>query len=865
MTEDTQPTCETRKCVTVGEMIPTHKLPRIPYESRPQGCAGCPFGGHKVGNRGPEDSPFVIVGESPGSNELYQGYPFVGESGKLLDVTLERVGLTMDDPAPYIINTIQCFPREKTPDKLQAAARCCESRVHAEIRKHPRKVILALGNAAAWVTTQNYGLKITQERGKRFAYKGSEFGVIPTLHPAYLLRQGTMYGPWKRDLDYAVSLLKGTDPKEGQWVEPMWGVISGRDQLEALVNRMDEATHIAGDIETGGRDEHGFPAGLHFQKGSILCLGITSNLSRGRYVDIIPASVIWDNEDLMQRLLGNKAKWIWQNGKFDVKFFRYEGITNARVDEDTMLLSYALNENKGHDMDTIAWDWIGAPKHKHAIEDWFRAHNIPRARWDYAMLPRMEVLYPYCAIDLSKTYLMFWPLREAVDADQHSKKLYENTLIPASEFLTNVEMKGLRLDPDRIRENDAYLLGELEPVERDIQKYAVQYLGHEINIGSPIQLKSLLYRHMRLGHMEMSTDEDTLIKVQRIHDHPIIPRLMKWRTLSKARNTYVKAALGTAKKPPWTGMDGRVHITYKIHGTSTGRLSSGDPTNLQNWPRDPQIRGAFIAAELCTLIEQDLNQAELRCLAILSGDPTLIDIYRRNEVSIHHITSVAMFGEHYTDDEKMRAKAVNFGIVYGRGAASLAEEFNISLKEAAEYIRVWLARYPVAAAFIEASRVAPLMQRTMITNFGRKKRWGVISDQNQTNSQNEAANFPHQSTAHDITLMAGIECQPVVKAIWDIDFVNEIHDALYTESVADINVYGPATAYITSVMQRIPKDYGIGIKSGVPFIAEAKQGPRWGRDYMHGFTPTDDHFAEAERLVSNHLGRIVRLRDSVST
>jgi len=853
-----------RKYLTVAEETPTHKLPVISREKgcRPEACVGCPFGGQTTGTRGPEDSPFVIVGESPGSNELYQGYPFVGESGVLLKDTLEACGLLPTDPAPYFIHAVQCFPRNKEPKIMQTATAVCSGRLHKLIKAHPRKLIIALGASAAQALTNNPSLRITQERGKRYHYEGSQLGTIVTLHPAYLMRQGTMYGPWKRDINYAVALLQGRDPKEGQWREPKWSVVDGREALQTLLEDYRHASHIGADIETGGRDENGFPSGLHFQKGHIINLGVTKD---GRHIDIIEAKTIWENEDLMQELLGLPAKWIWQNGKFDVKFFRYEGLTNARVDEDTMLLSYALNENKGHDLDTIAWDWIGAPKHKHAIEDWFKSKGIARKNWDYAMVPRMEVLYPYAALDISKMFDMFFLLREAVNMDKHTKMLYEETLIPASEFLTGVEMKGMQLDPERIKENDAYLLGQIELVEADIQKYAIQYMGHPINIGSWQQLQVLLYNKLKLGPIGSPTDEDALIKAQRRFDHPIIPRLMKWRTLSKARNTYVKSALGTATKPAWTGPDGRVHITFKIHGTSTGRLSSGDPTNLQNWPRDPQIRGAFVAAPNHTLVEQDLNQAELRCLAIMSGDPTLVEIYVRNEVSIHHVTSVAMFGEGYDDDQKMRAKAVNFGIVYGRTAPSLAEEFNISLKEAEDYIRIWLERFPVARDFIQDCRDAPTQMRNLVTNFGRKKRWGVISEQNQRNSENESANFPHQSTAHDITLRAGIECQPVVKAIWDIDFVNEIHDALYTEPLDDINVYGPATAYVTSVMQRIPRDYGLGIKTGVPFIAEAKQGTRWGRSYMHGFDVTDDHRAEAERLVSNHLGRKVDLFAHVSS
>jgi uracil-DNA glycosylase family 4 len=815
----------------------------VPLSQRPQGCEHCPFKGPKVGSRGPLDSPFVIVGESPGANELAKGYPFVGPSGTMLEEVLWRAGLGPNDPEPYITNALLCYPRDKNPDAMINATRCCQQRLYSEIAAFPRKLVLALGASASQSLTNNFGLKITQERGKLYKTDLSEIGCVTTVHPAYVLRNGPVFIPWQRDIKYAVSLFKGVDPYDGKWSPPLYGGITTREQYVALVDRMEQAEWIAADTETSG---------LHFQKDFITLLGITSNLNGGRYVDIIPTEILYEHQDLTNRLLGNKAKWIWQNGKFDIKFYRWEGMSNARVDHDMMLASYCLNENKGHDLDEIAWQWIGAPKHKDAISDWFKSQGWAKKNWNYAKVPR-SILWKYAAYDISKTYHAFFEVYKAVCADPHSSKLYHETLIPASEFLTQVEMNGLTLDPERVVRNDTYLAEALEVPAAKIQAYAQQYLGSPINIGSWQQLKKLLYGAMKLGTMGMATDEDALIQIQRKHDHPIATNLLQWRKLSKARNTYVKSA------HEWPGLDSRVHVTFKLHSTTTGRLSSSDPTNLQNWPRDPNIRGQFIAAEGNILVECDLNQAELRCLAVMSGDPTLLDIYTKNEVSIHHITSVAMFGEGYTDDEKMRAKAVNFGIVYGRTAPSLAEEFDISVKEADEYIRVWMGRFPVAAQFIARCRQAPTQQRTLITNFGRKKRWGAIGMDNLRNSENEAANFPHQSTAHDITLRSGIECQPVVRRIWGGMFVNEIHDALYVEVRNDQNVYGPMVAYMQSVMQRIPRECGL---TRVPFLAEAKVGTRWGgyknakdakitdaeelSQYMRDFQPTDEHRRIAE-------------------
>lgn len=801
----------------VSLKTPSHKLPIVPHDQRPSGCGHCPFSPLKVGSRGPIDSPFVIVGESPGAAELAKGYPFVGPSGEMLEAVLRESGLYESGIEPYITNALQCFPKEKTIPVMAPAVHGCQQRLLQELTAYPRKVILVLGAAAAWSVTNDFSIKITQERGKLLESPLAEVGVVTAVHPAFLMRQGSGFNLWKKDINYAVNLFLGKETP-GYWNPPTYEEVLTREQYEALVEKYQHAKVIAGDIETGGRAADGTSYGLDFQRGYILSHGVTSDLDNGQHVYIIPGNVLWEHEDLTHRLMGVPgAKYVWQNGKFDIKFFRYEGIHEARVDEDTLLLSYTLNENKGHDLDTIAWDWIRAPNHKKVVDDWFAERRISRKKRDYAMLPQ-DLLRKYQAYDISKTFQAFTVLREEVNKDHHCKKLYERILIPAVEFLTRVEMKGLTLDPERVLGNDRILAERLAGIEAKIQPYAEKYVGAPINIASPKQLQGLLYNKMGLGPIGSSTDEDSLIKIQRKHDHPIAGHLLQWRKVNKQRTTYVKPALS------WVGVDGRVHTDFKLHGTPTGRLASSDP-NMQNIPRDVWIRGQFVAAPGKVLIELDLNQAELRVLAIMSGDPTLLEIYRKNEESIHHVTSVAMFGENYTDDEKMRAKAVNFGIVYGRTAPSIAEEFDISVKEAQQYIDIWLARYPKAKVFLEKCRNYPHEQKNMISIFGRKKRWGLISYDNFRNSENEAANWPCQSIAHDINLVSGIEVQPVLKERWNIDIVNEIHDALYLEADNDPEIYIPAAKYVKSVMERVPIDWGLTL---VPFSAEAKVGSRWG-------------------------------------
>jgi DNA polymerase len=176
-------------------------LPSVLETDRPKGCESCPFSKKKVGSRGPEDSPFVIVGESPGNNELLKGQPFVGASGEVLEAVFEELGLYDLGVEPYITNALQCLPfQPKTPQAMSTACMACQSRLHTEIAAYPRKIIVALGAAAAWSLTGNYSLKITQDRGKLFPSPLSELGIVTAVHPAFLMRQGAGYLNWKKDL-----------------------------------------------------------------------------------------------------------------------------------------------------------------------------------------------------------------------------------------------------------------------------------------------------------------------------------------------------------------------------------------------------------------------------------------------------------------------------------------------------------------------------------------------------------------------------------------------------------------------------------------------------------------------------------------
>jgi uracil-DNA glycosylase family 4 len=818
-------------------------------------CENCPFNIKTCGSRGPEDSPFVIVGESPGTRELITGKPFSGPSGKMLSEILKRCGFSSLGIDPYIINAFNCYPAgKKDMKKLEMASRACSSRVQEQIKKHPRRVILCLGVAASWAVTGDYSVRITRDRGMVVDSELASDGVVLTLHPAFLMRNGSALGVWKKDIEQAIKLLKGESLEK--WSEPTWAVHDTPSAYNTIVDQyIANGGLTTGDVET---------TNLHWMRGEVLCHGMTQG--DGSHVDIIPEKMLYAMPQTTKRLMeAPSLRWNWANGLFDIKWFKYLWDIDARVDEDIMLMSYSMNENRGyHDVDQIAQHWIGAPRHKGVMDQYYKAepHYSLRNAPD-------DVLWKYNALDISKTHCSWFPMRDTMREDWNVLNAYRTILLPAVGFLARMQQVGVTADIARIEENIVAHDKELEEIRAKINVYAQKHLGYDINVNSPMQVKELIYSKMGLGHPSMKTDENALIHAKRTYEHPIIDDILDHREVAKRRGTYVANILrddtrkDRKKRPGFIQCDGRVHADYKLHGTATGRLAGSDP-NMLNQPRGPLIRSQFVAAPGKIFCEVDLNQAELRSLALMSGDPILIDIYTKNEVSIHDVTTGKFFApkedvkaddavarrvaeqlsKHYENFEtnaavyaeaKMRGKAVNFGIVYGREAYSLSREFDITMAEAQRWIDEWLGLYEGAAEFIDWCRRAPLENRTLVTVYGRKKRPGAVGRDTLRNLQNEFANFPHQSTASDIMLETAIEVQPVLASRWDAHIWNELYDAIYFECDASDDLLQQAVPYIQRVITRVPRDRGM---HRVPFLGDAKIGYTWGA--MKDYDPTKD-------------------------
>ncbi len=774
-------------------------------------CLDCPFGGPRVGSKGNPASPIVFVAESPGIEEVKKHTPLVGASGKLFH------GFVPEDEEnmPYILNAMECRPLSslKGEAKMNQAAMCCRDHLLDKISMYPRRLIVAMGNAAVRSVTGNFGLKITQIRGRLIPNEMAELGVMPIVHIAALMRGTGSWRQWKQDITYAMELGNGGDPHSHvpAKVITLYGPLS-QEYVDGLFLRM--GTGLTCDIETSSLDH---------RLGRILSIGITPRSDLGISYAFHPIHL-----PLLRRYLEDDSlSWCWHNGKFDVKFLRRAGV-QARVNDDTMLMSYTLDEMGGvHGLETVSGDVLDAPDYKYMIQPY-----LPNKQSSYELIP-YSILTEYQAIDTSNTAQIREIYRKRVRRDPALEKLYTKTLLPASEMLAQVEANGICTDPERLEENEGYF----QTMKADIGAEINEMIGYEINVGSPKQVKELLFRRMRFPNRSKgSTDEKTLLALQKKTEHPIFGLIMKHRKAVKMYGTYVKGLLKHVHE------DSRIYATFLIHGTRTGRLAARDP-NLQNPPRDPQIRGTFIAAEGYELVEVDLSQAELRSLAALSGDPALCEVFLsggspHKDLAIHLFDGwEERYAQYNTDpgnplylpakEEYTKCKNVNFGIIYGISPFGLADQIGDTKAVAEEMLNGWAKRYPVAKEFIEKCRATPVRNQIITTSFGRKKRVGLVSRGNLNFLQNEAANFPHQSISSDITLHAAIRCWKQLLA-WDVRIVNLIHDALLMEVpiTHDNHIRNDAIAIVRHEMSQVPKDWGISQE--IPFLSEGEVGHRWG-------------------------------------
>lgn len=399
-------------------------------------------------------------------------------------------------------------------------------------------------------------------------------------------------------------------------------------------------------------------------------------------------------------------------------------------------------------------------------------------------------------------------------------KVLREIEIPLAEVLSSMELIGIAVDKDGLERFGEEILPQIGALEDEIFALA----GHEFNVGSPKQIGTVLFDELGLpagkkSKTGRSTDSDTLEEIEKYH--PIVRKILDWRKLSKLYNTYVKGLLGAVSE------DGRMYTTFKQTETRTGRISSAEP-NIQNIPVRTEIgrnfRKFFTAGEGKLLCDADYSQIELRVLAALADDEVMIKTFAEGR-DIHTETAASVFGlppEWVDADTRRKAKAVNFGIVYGIGAFSLAKDIGSSVAEAKKYIEDYLNHFSGVKKYMDDVVNSAKASGYAVTYFGRRRFIPEILATNKTVQalgKRIAMNTPIQGTAADIIKIAMIRVyKRLKKELPEARLILQVHDELIVE--APENLAAKAAVILQEEMEN-------AVKLAVPLPCDAKTGKTW--------------------------------------
>lgn len=533
------------------------------------------------------------------------------------------------------------------------------------------------------------------------------------------------------------------------------------------------------------------------------------------HIDESPQLNREDVLNLLKPLLENpKIKKIGQNIKYDYSVFKNHGITLQGIAFDTMLESYVLNSNANrHDMDTLALKYLGY--NTITFED-IAGKGSKQLRFDQIPVEKAGI---YSAEDADITLQLHHTLYPMLD--ETLRQVFHDIEMPLLVVLADMERHGVLIDADRLKQHGARLKTRINELEQE----AIELAGRPFNLNSPKQLQEILFDELNLPVVsktptgQPSTGEAVLQELA--FDYRLAAVILEYRSLSKLVSTYIDTLPN--KINPQTH---RVHTSYNQAVAATGRLSSSDP-NLQNIPVRTEegrlIRTAFIAPPDYVLVTADYSQIELRLMAHLSQDENLLKAFA-NGWDIHAATASEIFHtplDEVTKDQRRKAKAVNFGLIYGMSSFGLAKQLGVERQDAQRYIEVYFKRYPKVLDYMERTRAQAHRLGYVETVFGRRLYLPEINSRQmmrQKAAERTAINAPLQGTAADIIKKTMIAAATWQNSQAQARMIMQVHDELVFE-VHRIALE-PCVNQIRKIMEET-------VKLSVPLVVSIGVGENW--------------------------------------
>ena len=526
----------------------------------------------------------------------------------------------------------------------------------------------------------------------------------------------------------------------------------------------------------------------------------------------------WVLEQLKPILEDESQAKVGQNLKYDASVLARYGIEMKGIKHDTMLASYVYNSVGGkHDMDSLALRFL-----QHSCISFEQIAGKGKKQLTFNQI-ELDQAAPYAAEDADVTLRLHNRLFANIEQDDKLKSVYEEIEMPLVPVISRIERTGVLIDDMKLGAQSVEIAARLEELEQKAYEVAEQ----EFNMNSPKQLQAILFEKMGLPIVKKtpsgtpSTNEEVLQELAL--DYPLPKLILEYRGLAKLKSTY------TDKLPKMINpTTGRVHTSYHQAVTATGRLSSTDP-NLQNIPirneEGRRIRQAFVAPTGYKILAVDYSQIELRIMAHLSGDQALLDAFRDGK-DIHAATAAEIMGvgiEQVSSEQRRRAKAVNFGLIYGMSAFGLAKQLGIPRGEAQTYMDKYFERYPGVMQYMEDTRSAAADQGYVETIFGRRLHLPEIKSRNgmrRKAAERAAINAPMQGTAADIIKKAMLLVDQWIQAEGNgrVKLLMQVHDEL---------VFEVEESSLSEIESKVQKLMESAAQLKVPLVAEAGHGDNW--------------------------------------
>lgn len=841
-------------------------------------CKECPLDGQKkvLGIANFEKPKIVIIGEAPGKDEDVQGEPFVGASGAKLKEACASAGIVWH--TAYKTNIVLCRPPNNAIDSSEgkAALECCLPGFKEELewlQKNEAKVLVPTGNTA--LSALGIDGKIGKARGS--VYQVGKMAAVPTYHPAFILR-----GMWKEEPTWIGDLIKAKDLSLRKWKPPKENFNlfpSVQDVKDFVKEALEENLLIGVDIETTSLSEF---------YSKIIVIGLASSGEDVLSVPLLRqgGKSYWTLKDEMMVKrelikLFAKGRLVFQNALFDVRHLEYHGFPVGSVEHDTMLMHHCISPELPHNLGYIVSVYGDTPYWKEVVlgsedrminmdDQVLRTYNARDAAVMLQVLPRelehlkqvgTEKTYRNVSMRLIKPLLRMSQFGIPLDqkklkakkilftrrATSAEKKLKEVCELPEGFNLGSGDHLRLlvwgiepKMTP-RLKQEKAEIDGDPKR-RKDTKKYLE--ICSKLNV---FENTKALYRTTAKPRMtdggSVAVDGEALIAIERAalnrYDamRHLVRKTEKWEQERKDiekllvfLREYRKYADAEKLASTFSGFpvgpDGRVHPSYKIHGTATGRLSASDP-NPQNFPSD--VQDVFVAPAGYAVIKADYSNIELRVLAYITGEELLIKTFESGK-NIHDMNCKLLFGIDESHPQwkiaRRAAKVYVFGRSYGGGVNGIYEqlivavpELNLTFEHFKEMDKKYFEKLSKYRAWVEKQQKTARDTRCVTTAFGRKRFLLGTPDE----IERMALNTPIQGTAGEVALNAIIELdEKLQKAKLNSRMFTTVHDSILV--LSPINEVYAVAKTMKIVME---KEYTIEGRK-VRFPVDIEVGPSWG-------------------------------------